>query len=125
MQQGIGEQEADIIERAVAEACSNALFYKANDQDPPSFVLELYLTDSRITSVIKNRGKAFNFNDVEPFDIHQDFMEYREGGLGIPIMKRLMDEVHYDRIEDDMNVVTLVKYINPKQVKGESETDED
>ncbi len=124
LQQGIDEQVADVIERAVAEACTNALFYKSSEQDDSSFVLEMHLTATRITSVVKNRGAAFNFDNVAPFDIHQDFMEYQNGGLGIPIMKRLMDEVHYERIEGDLNVVTLIKHINPNHQKGATETDE-
>lgn len=124
LQQGIEEQEADIIERAVAEACSNALFHEPAEKENPSFVLEMQLNDASITSIVKNRGKAFNFDDVEPFDIQQDFMAYKEGGLGIPIMKRLMDIVQYERHDDNLNVVTLVKNINPQREKGAEDDNE-
>ncbi|MCF7805973.1 MAG: ATP-binding protein [Candidatus Marinimicrobia bacterium] len=112
LQQGIEEQEADIIERAVAEACHNALYHKPAAPEDPSFELELRLSDTAIVAVVRNRGEAFDFSGVKPFSIEHNFMEYKEGGLGIPIMKRLMDEVHYERETNELNVVTLIKFID-------------
>lgn len=119
LQQGVDEQEADIIERAVAEACHNALFHEPADPGDPSFELEMHLSDSAIKSVVRNRGAAFDFDDVEPFSVDQDFMAYSEGGLGIPMMKRLMDEVYYERKPEELNVVTLIKYINDQKKEGD------
>jgi len=47
-------------------------------------------------------------------------MLYKQGGLGIPLMKKLMDEFHY-RHEDDTNIVTLVKNITDLKKESESE----
>ncbi len=117
--------EADVIERAVAEACHNALFHEPADEDNPTFELELYLNKEAITTVVKNKGKAFNFDGIAPFNIRQNFLEYKRGGLGIPIMKAIMDEVYYERKSGNLNVVTLVKYINTKAKRREGEHNED
>lgn len=124
LEQGIDEREADVIERAVAEACHNALFHDPENSEHPSFELTLRLNDSAITAEVRNRGKSFNFDAVEPFSIEHDFMHYKQGGLGIPIMKRLMDEVRYERKDDNLNVVTLVKYINANPKEGVVENNE-
>ncbi len=109
-QHGLSADDADIIERATAEACHNALYHDSDGD--PYFKLEIWLTETQIKAVIQNHGKAFNFDEIEPFSIEHDFLEYKNGGLGIPIMKAIMDEVHYERKPDNLNEVTLIKYIN-------------
>jgi len=125
MQQGVEAREADVIERAISEACHNALFHGPANEDAPFFILEMTLENSFIKAVVKNRGKAFNFDDVKPFSIEQNFLNYRKGGLGIPIMKAVMDEVHYKRESDDLNIVTLVKRISVNAKRGDVERNED
>lgn len=118
--------DADIIERAVAEACHNALFHSNDTQrDISSVEVEMTARANTIRVEVRNQGPAFEFNGVKPFRPDQDFLAYKEGGLGIPIMKVLMDEVNYERQENDLNVVTLVKLINIKHRTGEVEHDED
>jgi len=117
--------EADVIERAVAEACQNGLYHEPADEENPTIEVEISLKDEMITTVVKNRGKAFNFDDIEPFNVRQNFLEYKNGGLGIPIMKAVMDEVSYERRSGNLNVVTLVKYLNTKAERREGEHYED
>lgn len=109
-QHGLTVDDADVIERATAEACHNALYHESDAE--PFFNLELRFNNAQVTAVIRNRGEAFNFDDIEPFSIHHNFLEYKNGGLGIPIMKAIMDEVRYERKPDNLNEVTLIKYIN-------------
>jgi len=118
--------DADIIERAVAEACHNALFH-CNDAQRGITSVEVEMTarGNAIRMEVRNRGPAFEFDGVKPFNPDQDFLAYKEGGLGIPIMKALMDEVRYERQGNDLNVVTLIKHINVKHKTGEVERDED
>ncbi|HKJ69700.1 MAG TPA: ATP-binding protein [bacterium] len=125
LQQGVDEMEADVIERAVAEACQNGLYHEPADEENPTIEVEISLKDEMITTVVKNRGKAFNFDDIEPFNVRQNFLEYKNGGLGIPIMKAVMDEVSYERRSGNLNVVTLVKYLNTKAERREGEHYED
>ncbi|MEJ2049861.1 MAG: ATP-binding protein [Calditrichota bacterium] len=123
-QHGSSETEADIIERAVAEACHNALFHTDDQNESPSVIVELHADPTTIRILVKNHGPAFDFNGVKPFRPDQDFLVYKEGGLGIPIMKALMDEVGYEREENNLNVVTLIKHLNVKHRTGEVEHDE-
>ncbi len=38
-------------------------------------------------------------------------MAYKNGSLGIPLIKALMDEVNFERKPDNINEITLIKYI--------------
>lgn len=123
-QHGLDVSEADVVEMAVSEACLNVLRHGKTKGDRAVFRLDIFVDERSIKAVIKDRGEAFEFDSIEPFDINQDFMQYKDGGLGIPLMKVLMDEVHYERKTRDINELTLVKYIRPKSRKRGKERDE-
>jgi len=117
---GVREEEADVIEMAVGEACENAILYCGKEFEEAQFNLDVIIDGKRIKAEVRSKGKQFEFDKVEEFNLDQDFMLYKQGGLGIPLMKKLMDEFHY-RHEDDTNIVTLVKNITDLKKESESE----
>ena len=117
---GVREEEADVIEMAVGEACENAILYCGKEFEEAQFNLDVIIDGKRIKAEVRSKGEQFEFDKVEEFNLDQDFMLYKQGGLGIPLMKKLMDEFHY-RHEDDTNIVTLVKNITDLKKESESE----
>lgn len=113
-QYGVDRVDADLIEVAVAEACNNALRHGVTREGRSSYNLVISVDDREVKAIVSGEGAAFDFNGIEPFDIHQDFMTYKNGGLGVPLIKALMDEVHYQRKNDRINELTLVKYVRRK-----------
>lgn len=117
---GVDESQADIIASAVGEACQNAVHYSFQDVEQANFDLEIRLGERECTAVIINQGPEFEFDTITPFQKDQDFMLYGQGGMGIPMMKKLMDAASYERQSGDRNVITLVKYFKRKPSgKGE------
>lgn len=110
---GISESQADIIAMSVGEACQNAVRYSYDHRDEALFDLKILIDNGDFTATIINTGEAFDFDQVEKFSQDQDFQMYGSGGLGIPMMKKLMDEVTYQRKQGDKNVVVLKKKIQP------------
>lgn len=108
------EQDSNLIEVAVAEACHNALSHMEDRDGSAGFQLKLYINQDAIKAVVLDSGEEFEFNGIEPFSIEQDFLKYKNGGLGIPLIKVLMDEVDYKRIQDKTNQLTLIKYFSPR-----------
>lgn len=109
LQCGAIKSVADVIAAAVGEACQNAVQHGSEGY----FTLELHLKHEILTAVIVNKGDAVNFDSVQTFNVGQDFLQYSEGGLGIPLMKKLMDDVQYER-RGNQNVFTLVKSLTSK-----------
>ena len=108
LKQGMVEKEANVFAMAVGEACKNAIIYsKGNNK----FELVLMISKNRISAEIINKGDPIDFNSVKAFDKGQDFMQYKNGGLGIPIIKKFMDEVNYER-KNGKNKLTLVRKIS-------------
>jgi len=62
----------------------------------------------KVTIVFKDKGKAFDPLLVCKPDITAPLSQRRPGGLGIHIVKKLMDSVSY-RYEDGQNILTIEK----------------
>ena len=61
--------------------------------------------------MISDHGIPFDPTQSPEADISLSAEERAIGGLGIHLVRQIMDEIHYER-KDDMNVLTLVKLLN-------------
>lgn len=64
---------------------------------------------NKVTFVFRDSGKPFNPLEKEDPNITASSEEREVGGLGIYMVKNIMDETHYE-YKDNHNVLTLVKY---------------
>jgi anti-sigma regulatory factor (Ser/Thr protein kinase) len=63
-----------------------------------------------LTIQISDWGKPFDpLSQPEP-DINIDYEQRKIGGLGIHMIRKIMNEVNYERI-NDKNVLTMKKYL--------------
>jgi anti-sigma regulatory factor (Ser/Thr protein kinase) len=62
-----------------------------------------------IRIVFVDRGDPFDPSDVPPPDLSADLSDRKIGGLGIYLMHKLMDEVHYQSDSGKNNTLTLIK----------------
>jgi serine/threonine-protein kinase RsbW len=63
--------------------------------------------------MLRDQGRGFDPGDVPEPDLISPLEERQIGGLGIYLMTRLMDEVHFDFNPQSGNLLTMVKYIMP------------
>ncbi len=107
--------EIDIIEMSILEACHNAVQYSEKRKNKPLCELMLFYDNQSIKAIVKNYGKPFKVVEKDSFSIDQDFLQYKNGGLGIPLIKSLMDSVEYIRKSDNMNELIIVKKLTKNQ----------
>ncbi|MEE8340657.1 MAG: ATP-binding protein [Candidatus Neomarinimicrobiota bacterium] len=108
-------EEIDVLEMAILEACHNALCYGSKRKSKSLCELKLYYDNKSIKAIVTNYGKAYEVLEKDSFSIDQDFLQYKNGGLGIPLIKSLMDSVEYSRKSNNKNELIIVKKINNKQ----------
>ena len=70
--------------------------------------ISISFDDGNFTVCFKDTGIPFNPLSKEDPDIHENSEERKEGGLGILMVKKTMDEVAY-RYKDSMNILTISK----------------
>jgi serine/threonine-protein kinase RsbW len=64
-----------------------------------------------ILITIRDRGRPFDPRTVQPPDLDADLENRRVGGLGIYLMKKLMDDVHYHFDAEQGNQLTMRKRV--------------
>jgi anti-sigma regulatory factor (Ser/Thr protein kinase) len=91
--QGLGKYSFP-LETAVDEASTNVIKY-AYHGEGGFFRISCELQGHEIVVTISDRGKQFDPNSVPLPDVDTDLENRRVGGLGIYMMKKMMDEVKY------------------------------
>lgn len=99
------------INLALDELFTNIISY--GFQDDKEHVVRITLTpeNDQLCLCIEDDGKPFNPIEFESPDVSCSVEKCKIGGLGIHIMKKLMDEICYERCEDK-NVLNLKKKIS-------------
>jgi len=66
---------------------------------------------------IKDEGKPFDLSSVPPPDLDTDLDKRRIGGLGIYLMRKLMDDVSYSFDAQKGNTLVMRKTLTGKKRK--------
>lgn len=99
------------INICIDEIFTNIVSYAFNESDDNRlFDISVSRTSNEIKLVLSDNGKAFNPLERKDPDISLSAEDREIGGLGIFIVKKVMDEVSYTR-DHNLNVLTLVKKI--------------
>lgn len=112
--EGLGvPQELNMpVNLALEEIVSNVMLYAyPKDQSGKVFV-EFVRTKTdqgeQLVFTVSDSGKPFDPTQKEDADISLSAEEREIGGLGIHLVRQLMDEIRYVR-EEDKNILTLIK----------------
>ena len=62
-----------------------------------------------ITIILMDHGEPFDPSIVPLPDLKADLSERKIGGLGIFLMRKLMDEVRYETKPNKSNILTMTK----------------
>lgn len=107
---GFNKDDINKIELAIDEACTNVIQHAYKRKKDQHIDIAVKLDYQKFLILITDKGKGFNFNNVDMPDMDKYLAELRVGGLGIYLMKTLMDEVEYKSKSDGENQVRMVKY---------------
>jgi serine/threonine-protein kinase RsbW len=101
------------INLALDELFTNIISYGFADQKEHDIRVSLTAEDDTLTIVVNDDGVAFDpIGQQEPL-MPCDVEECKVGGLGIHLIKRLMDDVCYNR-SGGQNILTLKKKIEKR-----------
>lgn len=87
------------------ELYSNVIKYSGSKQ----CTLGISFYASRISFILEYKGKLFDVTKTESPDVSLSANERAIGGLGLMIVKKIVDDVHYHVENGDTNVITLYK----------------
>ena len=108
---GLGEEHVFAFKLSVDELCSNIIQYGYEGREPGLLSLSFDVDDDRARLIIRDDGMYFSPEQAPSPDIEADWDEREVGGLGIFFVKELMDNVTYNRNEENVNQFILEKRI--------------
>ena len=105
----------DIFDCVVSleEVLINIITYGYKDDLEHEIILSIEFKDKVLTIEVEDDGVEFNPLSKGPIDIEKDLMERSSSGLGIHLLKKLVDEIKYQR-QDGKNYLIMKKNITIK-----------
>ena len=94
----------------VDEVLANIVAYFFDDDEEHEIILFVEMTNDRVVITVPDDGTPFKPRSGSELDLTVALQERKIGGLGIHLVKNVMDEVRYDR-QANRNVVSAVKYL--------------
>lgn len=91
---------------AVDEACTNIIRHCYEGRCDRPIELTCTLAEDRLVVTLRDEGVPFDPGQVPPRDLD----EVRPGGLGLPLIRRIMDEVDYRPGAESGTELILTKY---------------
>jgi serine/threonine-protein kinase RsbW len=109
---------SDVIENiilAVDEACTNIIKHAYKSYPEGEITINIKFTNKKFTILIIDHGAPFRPETIPDPDLQKYYQQHRIGGLGMYLMKSLMDEVKYISVPGKYNQVMLSKNLNITQ----------
>jgi serine/threonine-protein kinase RsbW len=106
---GFGEKDVYNIQLATDEAASNIIEHAY--EGIPNGVLDMScgMDEDAIRIILIDYGLPFDPSAIPMPDLKADLSDRKIGGLGIFLMRKLMDEVQYEPRADKSNVLSMMK----------------
>lgn len=107
---GFAEEEIANIILAVDEACTNIIKHAYHYAVDKEIEISIFQNSGAFEVRIYDNGKAFDPSLIQEPNLKEHIGHKRRGGLGVYLMKRLMDKVEYNFHPGKRNEVRLIKY---------------
>ena len=105
---GFSDRAVYNIQLAADEAASNIIEHAYEGVTDGMLDISCGMEANGLTIILVDHGGAFDPSEVPLPDIQADLADRKIGGLGIFLMRKLMDEVHYHSNKNS-NTLTMIK----------------
>ncbi|MCC6568152.1 MAG: ATP-binding protein [Anaerolineales bacterium] len=106
---GFGDKDVYNIQLATDEAASNVIEHAYVGRTDGVLDLSCGMNKQGLVITLVDHGAPFDPSEVPLPDLQADLSDRKIGGLGIFLMRKLMDEVHYQSNADNSNALTMLK----------------
>lgn len=106
---GFQASDIDAIRLAVDEACTNVIKHAYEYDDSRQVMVYVGTKNAQFWVSIIDRGRTFDYEMyIEP-DIKERIKLKKRGGVGVYLIRQLMDEVMYSH-SDGVNEIRMIKH---------------
>ncbi|MEX0721057.1 MAG: ATP-binding protein [Balneolaceae bacterium] len=105
---GLSEKEISEIRLAVDEAYTNIIKHAYKNSPTQTVNIEIGSDNSQLWISLIDEGKSFDPSTYSEPDIIQRIKEKKRGGMGVYLIRKVMDQVQYNR-KGHTNEIRMVK----------------
>jgi anti-sigma regulatory factor (Ser/Thr protein kinase) len=107
---GFNDKDVYNIQLATDEAASNIIEHAYKGVSDGLLEVSCGMKDDDITVILVDHGEPFDPSDIPMPNLKADLSERKIGGLGLYLMRKLMDDVKYvSDPQNNRNTLTLIK----------------
>jgi serine/threonine-protein kinase RsbW len=105
---GFSDKAVYSLQLAADEAASNIIEHAYEGASNAFLILTCDIRDDEIVITMRDSGRSFDLASVKEPNLKADLSEREIGGLGVYLMRKLMDTVHYESTRSG-NLLTMTK----------------
>lgn len=106
---GFAGRSLDQIQLSVDEACANVVDHAYQDMEPGDMEIECTFDGQHFTMYVRDWGKSFDPDSVQEPDVTAPLERRTLGGLGLFIIRQVMDCVRYSSDPAQGNELAMAK----------------
>lgn len=106
---GMDEDEVYQVILAVDEACSNIIQHAYCETVEGNIEITCNITPEGLKVILRDHGKPFDPSKIPAPNLCPDVKKRPVGGMGLHIMRNLMDEIVFESLGESGNVLTMFK----------------
>ena len=108
------DRERKLIIVAVDEAVTNIMEHAYDNDLEGELDVELILEydATRFEVIIRDSGKEFDPRSLEVPDVKKHIKNGQKHGLGIFLIRQIMDEINYNFVQGVRNELQMIKYVD-------------
>lgn len=114
-QSGMESAEVAQLELAVDEACANVIEHAYGHDTSKEVIVRATFDDETLRIDVEDTGRGFDPDSVQPEELERLIQNRKTGGLGMRLMKKIMDEVHYEIEPGKKNELHMLKRIRKQK----------
>ncbi|MFZ5928513.1 MAG: ATP-binding protein [Acidobacteriota bacterium] len=112
-QAGFDENETLKLALAVDEACTNVIEHAYQNEETHEVTVRVTVDEESIAFEVIDRGRGFDPTQEPALPVEELIRRRRSGGLGLRLIRTIMDEVQYRMVPGQKNELRMVKKRRP------------
>jgi len=106
---GLSDKAVYAVQLAVDEACANIIDHAYGGENKGEIDCTLIAAKEGLTIILRDRGRPYNPQNTPDPQFNVPLEKLKPRGVGVYLIRKVMDEVHYEYSPEGGNVLTLFK----------------
>ena len=109
---GLDQKATYAVQLAVDEACCNIIDHAYGGEGIGDIQCSVQVGKDGLTVVLVDRGQPYSPDKVAPPKLDLPLSKVKPRGVGLYLMRKMMDKISYESTPESINILTMVKRRN-------------